>query len=145
MKHGACHKKEAGVGTNGKRQRSTDSDDGIVASKSAKVGTESVGKAAARSRPVRDVSALAVIGPDVESEKRLQVCRLAADIAQKDAEHAQAKLSAVRAEAKTLREQAGGGEDKFGGACTCRTCRCERLHGVEKEFFWFGRVPKGLG
>ena len=120
------------------------SDDGIVASKSAKVGAESAGKAAARSRPVRDVSALAVIGPDVESEKRLQVCRLAADIAQKDAEHAQDKLSAVRAEAKTLREH----PDRAAGArINLEVLARAAANDFEPltEFFWFGRVPKGLG
>ena len=100
----ALHQAEAGVGVHGKRQRSTVSDGSVVGCKSMRVGAESAGKAAARARPVGDVSAPIVIELDVESEKRLQACRLAADTAQEGVEHAQAKLFAVRAEAKTLRD-----------------------------------------
>ena len=100
------HKADAGIGLNGKRRRSTASNDGIVAAKSVKVGAESAGKAAARSGPVGDVSAPAVIEPDAASVRHLQACRLEMGIAQKDVEDAKAKVAVLQAEIKTMKTDA---------------------------------------
>ena len=95
------HKAEAGVEIDGKRQRPTDSDEGIVAAKSAKVGAASAGKAA-RSRPAKGVSASVVVEPDAELEKRLKALRLVVDLEEKNVEAAKIKLAAAQADARKV-------------------------------------------